>query len=120
MPLRTDETKANYLSTQAKYKNFSQTKDYREDEEHILQSFTHWYLIANLFPYDKVAKQHDLLIPKRVFGKMSDCTKEEWEEYKQIINQFELDGHYNSMLENFSKGKSILRHLHIHLIVWKD
>lgn len=119
MPLRTSETKEKYLANQAGYENFSVTKNYREDEERIIQSFEYWYIIANLFPYDKVAEQHDMLVPKRVFGKMSECTKEEWEEYKTIINQFEADGHYDAMLENFSKGKSILRHLHIHLIIWK-
>lgn len=56
MPLRTSETKEKYFANQAGYENFSVTKNYKEDEERIIQSFEYWYIIANLFPYDKVAE----------------------------------------------------------------
>lgn len=119
MPLRTNAMKVKYAENQSQYKDFSATKNFDEDKERIIHSYKHWHIITNLFPYDKITQTHNMLIPKRVFGKMADCNKEEWQEYKTILNQFETEKYYDAILENFSKNKSISRHLHLHLIVWK-
>lgn len=120
MPLRSDEMKEKYAEHRAQYENFSRTKDYREDHERIIRSYEHWYIIQNLFPYDKITKAHNMLVPKRVFSKMSECNKSEWSEYKIILNQLEDEGYYDAILENFSRNRSIYKHLHLHLLVWKD
>jgi len=120
MPLRTNEMKAKYAENMNQYEDFSGTKNFEEDKERIIHSYRHWHIIANLFPYDKVAHTHDMLVPKRVFGKMSECNKEEWEEYKTIVTQFETDAYYDVILENFSSNKSVPCHLHLHLIIWKS
>ncbi|MFT7506886.1 MAG: diadenosine tetraphosphate (Ap4A) HIT family hydrolase [Acidimicrobiales bacterium] len=119
MPLRTNQMKTKYTENQVLYENFHDTKNFEEDKERIIHSYEHWDIITNLFPYDKIAEVHDMLVPKRVFGKMSECNKEEWAEYKIIISQFEADAYYDAILENFSKNKSVSRHLHIHLIILK-
>jgi len=119
MPLRTDRMKEKYAENMNQYEDFISTKNFEEDKERIIHSYTHWYIIANLFPYDKIAATHNMLVPKRVFGKISECNKEEWEEYKTILNQFEDDGIYDAILENFSRNRSVCTHLHLHLIVWK-
>ncbi|MFT5849663.1 MAG: diadenosine tetraphosphate (Ap4A) HIT family hydrolase [Patiriisocius sp.] len=120
MVLRSEKLKSQYLADQSRYDDFLKNKDFDEDRERIVKSFKYWDIIENLYPYDKIAKAHDMLVPRRVFAKMSECRKEEWDEYKIIMNQFEFDGHYDAVLENFSKGRSVLKQLHIHLIVWKD
>ncbi len=119
MILRSAETQERYNQNQAQYTNFSETKDYREDEERVIRQYTHWYIIPNLFPYDKVAQVHDMLVPKRVFAKLSECNRVEWEEYKTILNQLEEEKYYDAIMENFSKHRSICKHLHLHLIIWK-
>tara|TARA_B100000745_G_scaffold271168_1_gene198401 strand:+ start:3265 stop:3645 length:381 start_codon:yes stop_codon:yes gene_type:complete len=120
MALRSKETAEAYLKEQAGRDDFRNNKDYEEDHERILRSFEHWHIIENLYPYDNIAKEHHMLVPKRVFGRMSECTRDEWNEYKYLLNVFEEEGHYDCILENFSRGRSIIRHLHLHLIVYKD
>lgn len=120
MALRSDKLNKAYLEDQESKENFRDTKDYRADSDRIIRSFEHWHIIDNLYPYDLIAKEHHMLVPKRVFGKMIECTRDEWNEYKYILNLFEKEGHYNAILENFSSGRSILRHLHLHLLVYKD
>lgn len=117
---RSEEIRNKYLAEQLRFEDFNATRQYDENWKHVVTSYSHWYILTNLFPYDNIAKEHDLLVPKRVFGKMSDCNREEWEEYKTILNQLESDSYYDSILENFSKSRSILKHLHLHLIVWKE
>lgn len=120
MALRSKENADAYLEAQGGIADHLHLKDYSNDSEHIIRSFEYWHIISNLYPYDMIAKEHDMLVPKRVFSKLSDCTRLEWEEYKTILNVLETEGYYDAVLENFSRGRSILRHLHIHLIVWKD
>lgn len=117
---RSEETRNKYLAEQSTYDNFNITQEYNEEWAHVITKYEHWYILTNLFPYDNIAQTHDLLVPKRVFRKMSECNKAEWEEYKTILNQLESDGYYDAILENFSKSRSILKHLHLHLIVWKE
>lgn len=120
MALRSTALSNSYLADQASRDDFRNNKDYQEDHERILRSFEHWHIIENLYPYDMIAKEHHMLVPKRVFSKMSECTRDEWNEYKYLVSLFEEEGHYSAILENFSKGRSIMKHLHLHLIVFKD
>ena len=87
MTLRSSEMNKKYAENQAQYADFSATKNFDEDTKRIIHRYEHWYIIANLFPYDNITRTHDMLVPNRVFGKMSLCNKEEWEEYKTIITQ---------------------------------
>ena len=120
MSLRSETVMNAYLEDQAQRNNFREEKDYHEDKERILRTFEHWVVIENLYPYDLIAKEHHMLVPKRVFSRMSECTRNEWDEYKYILNTLEEEAHYDAIMENFSKGRSILRHLHLHLIVYRD
>ena len=80
-----------YQEEQSQRENYRQEKDYAEDQDRVLRTFNHWVILGNLYPYDLIAKEHDMLMPKRVFGKMSDCNREEWDEYKEIINLLEAE-----------------------------
>ncbi len=120
MFLRLPRTQAAYDANRAQYTDFTHTKDYREDEEKIIREYTHWYIIPNLFPYDNVAEVHDMLVPKRVFGTLSEANNSERREYETICAQLETEGYYDSLIANFSKHRSVCKHLHLHLIVWKQ
>lgn len=120
MSLRSEKLQAAYKQDQESRIDFRNQKDYEDDQERVLRTFEYWYVIENLYPYDLITKEHHMLVPKRVFGKMSECTREEWNEYKLLLNLFEEEGHYNAILENFSSGRSIMKHLHLHLLVYKD
>ncbi len=120
MALRSQKLIDAYKAEQTAHEDFRMVKDLSEDHERVIRSFEHWNIIENLYPYDLIAKEHHMLVPKRVFGKMSECTRDEWNEYKYLLNLFEEEDHYDAILENFSKGRSIIRHLHLHLLVYKD
>jgi len=89
-------------------------------KKRIIHSYTHWHIITNLFPYDKIAQTHDMLVPKRTFGKMSECNKDEWDESKQLSLNSRQMPTMMQFLENFSRNRSVSKHLHLHLLVWKE
>ncbi|MBX4192088.1 hypothetical protein KW798_01230 [Candidatus Parcubacteria bacterium] len=83
-----------------------------------LKEFTYWKIIPNDFPYDKVAKTHHMLIPKR-HSDEKNLTKEENEELWKIKPEY-INDQYDYILEATSKHKSIPAHFHLHLLVVKD
>ena len=87
-------------------------------EKTPLQEFNHWKIVPNDFPYDKIAKTHHMILPKRHATEpdLSETEKQEFQELKVgYINQ-----NYEFMIEPASKMKSIPEHFHLHLIVTKE
>lgn len=82
-----------------------------------LREFTYWRILKNDFPYDLVAKQHDMIVPKRHITE-DFLTEEEKAEFSSIKKADIQD--YDFILEPSTKGKSIPQHFHLHLIVIKD
>ena len=84
-------------------------------EEISLTEYTHWRLITNRFPYDRVADVHHQLIPKR-HTNGEDLTEEEERELKElkqsVLNQLD----YNYIMQSLPKQMSIPAHLHYHLL----
>lgn len=82
------------------------------------ESFTFWKIIPDKFPYDRIAKQHDLLVPKRhaVEGELTEEEKKEFFDLKQHY----LNTHYEILIETAPHLKSVPSHHHVHLIVIKD
>ncbi len=119
MPLRSPEMQEKYSAHKAQYKNFTNTKNFNEDAERLIRNYTYWYIIPNLFPYDAVTSVHDMLVPHRIFSTMSECNQEERQEYEKIIDELEKEKYYDAIIKNFSKIRSIPRHLHLHLVIWK-
>lgn len=109
-----------YRDAQAAKANFRDEHDYTDrTNDVIIREFKHWYIKQNNFPYDLIATVHDLLIPRRVFATLDDCTPAEWDEYRTIMRQLAAEKYYDIVLENFPKDRSIMKHLHLHLIVYK-
>ena len=83
-----------------------------------IADYTHWRVIPNDFPYDRLAITHHLLIPKRC------CNDNELtaDEHAELINLRDtvLNDSYDSMVVNMPKFTSIKQHFHYHLIVLKE
>lgn len=80
-------------------------------------TFHYWKLIANRFPYDKIFRTHDMLVPLREFSRRSEMTPDEEQALKDALNY--LDPHYDLHFENFSHRRSVKGHFHIHLASFK-
>ena len=104
-----------YRSEQAA--DYSESFSFDLSKENILHEGTHWAVIPNDFPYDQVFDVHHLLIPKRVFAFASDMTTEEFDELQQL--KIDLDKYYDSVMENLYEGRSVHKHFHLQLCVWK-
>jgi hypothetical protein len=82
-----------------------------------IKSFRYWRIVPNLFPWDRIAKTHHMLIPKRhrTYEKLTPPEKKELEKLKpSYINQ-----HYWVIAEATHRKKSIPDHFHLHLLVLK-
>src|SRR3989344_1004131 len=79
------------------------------------QTFTHWKIVTNDFPYDKIAKTHHMITPLRHVSEqeLSDDEKKELQDIKGGY----LNTHYEYIIEPTHKKKSIPAHFHLHLIV---
>lgn len=87
-------------------------------EATIIAEFTYWNIIANNFPYDKVAAVHHMLIPKRHITYEEITTEEQLELDRLTLRELNQD--YNFMALALPKTQSIPDHLHYHLLVPKD
>lgn len=83
-----------------------------------LKEFELWRIIGNNFPYDKIAKTHHMIIPKR-HANDREITEAEWQEFKTIKEAY-LHPTYEYLVEPTWKMKSIPAHMHLHLLVAKD
>jgi hypothetical protein len=86
-------------------------------DEQSIREFVYWRLIPNSFPYDRIAKKHDMLVTKRHVQEQ-DLTDDEKAELFHI-KQNELD-EYPYIVEAHQKQKSIPHHFHLHFLIPKD
>lgn len=82
-----------------------------------IQTFKHWKVIPNLFPYDLVAKTHHMLITLR-HVKDSELNSDEIEELAEIKADYVQQ--YDYIQEATNRTKSIPQHFHLHLIIGKQ
>jgi hypothetical protein len=80
-----------------------------------VKAFTHWKILENDFPYDLIAKEHFMLVPKRHVLER-DLAPDEISELAEIKAGY-IDSTYDYIIEATTKNKSIPAHFHIHLIV---
>lgn len=83
-----------------------------------LKEFRSWKIIKNDFPYDKIAMQHDMIIPLR-HAAQDEVTNEEWQELNEIKESY-IHPTYEWMMEATNIKKSIPSHFHIHLVIAAD
>ena len=87
-------------------------------ERASLRDFDHWRVIENIFPYDRIAKMHHMIIPKR-HAKEPELSAEELKELRKIKEEH-LQTDYDLIIEATHRTRSIPGHFHIHLVVFKD
>jgi len=83
-----------------------------------IKEFEHWKIMVNAYPYDRIAKLHHMILPKR-HASEGEITQEEWYEYGKIKKEY-LHNEYQFLIEATNKTKSIPTHFHVHLVVLKD
>ncbi len=83
-----------------------------------IRGFTHWKLIGNSFPYDKVALVQHMLVSRRHMPE-HELSQEEKQEYIQIKESF-INENYEFIFEATHKNMSIPAHFHLHLVVLQD
>lgn len=106
-------------------------EEYREIREHFknshicalcektsVEEYEYWRIVKNDYPYDRIAKVHDMLIPKRHITE-EFFNDEENLELKEIKKKL-LDSDYEFIIETTKQKKSIPEHFHLHLVTTKD
>jgi diadenosine tetraphosphate (Ap4A) HIT family hydrolase len=78
------------------------------------KDFKYWRIVKNPFPYDLIAKDHVMIMPKRHVME-DDLTEEEKEEYRYLEKNY-IYQNYNFIMECSEKKRSIKDHYHLHLI----
>lgn len=80
-----------------------------------IKKFKYWRIVDNLFPWDRIAKIHHMIIPKRhiVYTELTQAEKKEFDAIKIKY----IEKNYDLIAEATQKKKTIPEHLHIHLII---
>lgn len=79
-----------------------------------IKNWQYWILVKNEFPYDKIAKKHDLLVPRRFISdgeEMEDLELNELYEIKEELNE-----DYDVYCEGTKRNRTVPEHFHIHCI----
>jgi len=86
-------------------------------DKNTIKKWKHWKIIYALFPYDKIATTHHLLLPIRhtTENKLSNAEKSEL-----LYIKHHLGKKYEYILEAVDSIKSIPGHFHLHLLKIKD
>ena len=90
-----------------------------ESQIDLKQTFNYFRLVGNRFPYeswdDHQVLQHLMLVPIRHSGHVSEFTKEEKEEYIELVGKFELEGFsiYSRAPVDITRS---VDHFHAHLL----
>ena len=108
--------------TQARYDEHKKTPEFNDCplcRAVPVEEFTYWKIIPNEFPYDRVAKQHDMVVLKR-HASEEELTDKESEEFKHVRKDLLGRETYNYIMEATNYTKSIPPHAHWHLICLKD
>lgn len=112
---RTPEKQAEYKEIRKHFKNAHVCA---LCEKTSIEEYEYWRIVKNDYPYDKIAKIHNMLIPKRHVTE-EEFNIEEERELKEIKKKL-LDSNYEFIIEATKHKKSIPEHFHLHLIITKD
>jgi hypothetical protein len=84
-----------------------------------LKSFKYWKILRALFPYNRIAKRHHMIVSIR-HVKENKLNQKELMELKNIKKNFiNKKGGYHYIMEAVQKHKTIPDHFHLHLITLK-
>jgi len=114
--LRTKETADEYERVKEQHEPTTGCRICNDPETY--DTFEHWRLVPNRFPYDRYFSKSDMLITKRHIDE-TGLTEEERREFIKLKKTI-LNDRYDIVLENLPKQSSIPHHYHVHLAVLKQ
>ena len=76
-------------------------------------AFTYWKVIPNAFPYDRIAEQHDMIVPLRHVAE-GELSLNELAELKEIKETY-IDTEYGMIMQGTHRLMSVPNHFHLHL-----
>ncbi len=80
----------------------------------VIAEFKSWKIVANSFPYDKIASLHHMIVPIR-HAREDEVTFEEWNELNSIkLNS--LYKQYDYTIQATPRVQSVPSHYHLHLL----
>lgn len=80
-----------------------------------LKAFKYWKVIKNNFPYDKIAREHNMIVPLRHVTE-DFLNRNELRELKDIKNVYIKEFNYHYILEATAQIKTQPEHFHLHII----
>ena len=83
-----------------------------------IKAFKHWKIIKNDFPYDKIAKEHHMIVPLRHITEDS-LSEKELSELQKIKKGFIVKNNYHYIMEGTKHAQTQPEHFHLHLIKLK-
>lgn len=112
--LRTAKSEAIYVKHRKTNKEIGCPLCKSED----IKTFKYWKIIKNRFPYDRIAREHNMILPIRHIIE-DDLNQKELDELRTIKNNYIKDENYNYIIEATINTKSQPGHFHLHLIKLK-
>ena len=82
----------------------------------LVKEWELWVLVKNEFPYDKIAEDHCMLVPKRKFCDDMEMIEEERWELWDIKKEFSKDRLFDLMCESMQHDKSVTGVFHLHCL----
>lgn len=79
-----------------------------------IYNFKNWKIVANEYPYDKIAKVNHIISTRRHIDEES-LTEAEIKEFSKI-KKLVIDNNYDMIFENTRKKQSVPGHHHLQLI----
>ena len=116
--LRKKETQETYLKLLKSNKSKGDTLECSLCTKSSIETFDHFRIVKNDYPYDRIASVHDMLASKR-HVKEDQFNDDERAEYAKLKAGY-VNDNYEFIMESVVKGKTVPEHFHTQLIIIKE
>lgn len=113
--LRTEETATAYEAAQREQNSVGGCRLCADPD--TIEEYTHWRLMPNRFPYDRLFEKSDMLVLRRHSDEYG-LTQDERRELLHLKAEV-LSDRYDGFLEQLPKQRSIPHHYHVHVVTYK-
>ena len=111
-------TRKTYLRYKKNRENGLYNKGCRLCQIKPIKKFKYWNILPNEYPWDFIAKKHDMAVPIRHTTYYA-LDKKEKLEYEMKVKTY-AEKNYEMLIEASTKNKSIPGHYHVHLVSLQD
>lgn len=115
--LRSEETMNRYIAyTKARAQMPHPPDPFADLDAIALETFEHWVIVPNDYPYDAIATVSHLLFTRRAVAfDWTLLNNAELAELEELRTRY-LNEHYDLIWENLPKGQTVPGHFHLHLL----